>query len=367
MPLILAIEPDHRQAAQLKTAVRRRLRGADLVLADTAEAALAALGDRVPDLVLTGAFLSPRDESALAERLRALDSAAAHVQTLTIPVLDAPREPANVARGMLSALLRDRGNSQAAPDGCDPAVFADQCAAYLERAASERLNEFAPVEDAVIEEPAIEPAAIEQAAPIIEEAPPITDWGGGHYVSDGPPEGGRHVSDGPPDDEHHVPMEQVIEAVPAATVRLPDPPARPAGFEVELSSMLDEAVVHELSAAIESVTAADPKRWAQPRAAKRADKWTAVPIGNKRLWPPMEGKASETRPATPAPVKPKREPASQRPKRRSSSKPMQDEWGLFDPAQCGFATLLAKLDEITEVASPLPTGTSSADSLDVSR
>jgi len=131
--------------------------------------------------------------------------------------------------------------------------------------------------------------------------------------------------------------------------------------------MLDEAVVHELSAAIESVTAADPKRWTQPRATKRADKWTAVPIGNKRLWPPMEGKASETRPASPAPVKPKREPASQRPKRRSASKPMQDEWGLFDPAQCGFAALLAKLDEITDVASPLPTVSSSADSLDVSR
>jgi hypothetical protein len=25
----------------------------------------------------------------------------------------------------------------------------------------------------------------------------------------------------------------------------------------------------------------------------------------------------------------------------------QDEWGLFDPEQCGFAALLAKLDEVT--------------------
>jgi hypothetical protein len=30
------------------------------------------------------------------------------------------------------------------------------------------------------------------------------------------------------------------------------------------------------------------------------------------------------------------------------AKPMQDEWGFFDPEQCGFSTLLAKLDEITE-------------------
>jgi hypothetical protein len=30
----------------------------------------------------------------------------------------------------------------------------------------------------------------------------------------------------------------------------------------------------------------------------------------------------------------------------TKAKPVQDEWGFFDPAQCGFSTLLAKLDEI---------------------
>jgi hypothetical protein len=33
----------------------------------------------------------------------------------------------------------------------------------------------------------------------------------------------------------------------------------------------------------------------------------------------------------------------------SKDKPAQDEWGFFDPEQCGFSALLAKLDEITEV------------------
>ena len=28
--------------------------------------------------------------------------------------------------------------------------------------------------------------------------------------------------------------------------------------------------------------------------------------------------------------------------------PIQDEWGFFDPEQCGFAALLSKLEEITE-------------------
>jgi hypothetical protein len=36
-------------------------------------------------------------------------------------------------------------------------------------------------------------------------------------------------------------------------------------------------------------------------------------------------------------------------KRAQSGKPAQDEWGFFDPEQCGFAALLAKLDEITQV------------------
>src|SRR5204863_1575452 len=38
--------------------------------------------------------------------------------------------------GMLSALRRDRASSEL--DGCDPAVFAEQCATYLERAMAER-------------------------------------------------------------------------------------------------------------------------------------------------------------------------------------------------------------------------------------
>src|SRR5437867_9374646 len=137
MPLILAIEPDRHQASQLTAVVRGRLR-AELVLADSAERALAALGDRVPDLILTSALLSTKDEAAVADRLKELEGAAAHVQTLTIPVLGAPERRATPGRGVLSALLGDRGPAPAAPDGCDPAVFAEQRAAYLEHAAAEQ-------------------------------------------------------------------------------------------------------------------------------------------------------------------------------------------------------------------------------------
>jgi hypothetical protein len=134
MPLILAIEPDKRQQSQLKSIVRARLK-AELVVAETAERGLQALGDRVPDLILTTALLSPKDEAALDARLRELDTAASHVHTLTIPVLATPktRKPSG---GMLSVLRRERSDSM--PDGCDPAVFAEQCAEYLERAIGDR-------------------------------------------------------------------------------------------------------------------------------------------------------------------------------------------------------------------------------------
>ena len=36
------------------------------------------------------------------------------------------------------------------------------------------------------------------------------------------------------------------------------------------------------------------------------------------------------------------------PRAQARQKPIQDEWGFFDPEQCGFAALLAKLDEILE-------------------
>jgi len=38
-------------------------------------------------------------------------------------------------------------------------------------------------------------------------------------------------------------------------------------------------------------------------------------------------------------------------RRRRPAAPVQDEWGLFDPEQCGFAALLAKLDEFSDTAS----------------
>jgi hypothetical protein len=83
MQLIVAIDGDRRQAEQLEALVRGRL-GVELIQTASAGEALQALGDRVPDLIMTAALLSPFDDGVLAEYLRDLGPAAAHVQSLRI-------------------------------------------------------------------------------------------------------------------------------------------------------------------------------------------------------------------------------------------------------------------------------------------
>src|SRR5215831_11087170 len=131
MSLILAVEPDRRQAAHLTQIVRQRV-GAELILAETTELALAQIGNRVPDLVLVPALLSPRDDAALATALRVI-ATAAHVQMLTIPVLAASQaRPAR--RGMFASLLGKPAPEEPVVEGCSPGVFAEQIASYLARA-----------------------------------------------------------------------------------------------------------------------------------------------------------------------------------------------------------------------------------------
>jgi hypothetical protein len=132
--LVLALEPDPKQAAVLKQVVRDRV-GAQLVLADSKDAALAAIAERVPDLILVTTLLSPRDESELTDRLRDLEGAE-HLQTLTIPLLavsGSAAEPKKKRRGLLSAFTSDT-EAPASPSGCDPAVFAEEIRNYIARA-----------------------------------------------------------------------------------------------------------------------------------------------------------------------------------------------------------------------------------------
>lgn len=135
-PLILAIEPDRRQSSKIANLARNTLH-ADLEVVEGAQDAIALIDKRVPDLILTSLLLSPKDESVLSDKLRDLDAAGAHVQTLVIPVLASSGRDADAKGGLLSRFRRGRTNA-ATPEGCDPAVFGAQIAEYLERAAHER-------------------------------------------------------------------------------------------------------------------------------------------------------------------------------------------------------------------------------------
>jgi CheY-like chemotaxis protein len=133
-PLILAIEQNRQQAEQLSLLFDRQF-SAELVLAGSTSRAIAKLAGRVPELVLMSALTPPRDEATLLNWLRELGDAAAHVQTVTIPML-ATEEPVSRRRPGALSFARDR--PAAAPDSCDPSVFADWISVYLDLATHHR-------------------------------------------------------------------------------------------------------------------------------------------------------------------------------------------------------------------------------------
>ena len=137
MPLVLAIEPDLRQAAIVKRIVREKVH-ADVAVVDSRDAALQAIRHTVPDVLLISALLSPRDEDELVAHLRTLADAD-HLQTHTIPQLASSLGPGEgrAARGLLSAFRRKK-EPDAAPAGCDPDMFAEEVRSYLQRAAEQK-------------------------------------------------------------------------------------------------------------------------------------------------------------------------------------------------------------------------------------
>ena len=123
MPLVLALEPDLRQAEALAPILERA--GAELVLARSREDAVRALALRVPDLILVSALVSPRDEAEFTSYLRTRPDTA-HLQTLSIPILaQAPAAAPAKRRRFGIGRLMSKGTT-GAPSGCAPDVFADE-------------------------------------------------------------------------------------------------------------------------------------------------------------------------------------------------------------------------------------------------
>ena len=137
-PLVLAIEPDLRQAAIVKRIVREKVL-ADVAVVDSRDAALEAMRTTIPDVLLLSALMSPRDEDELIAHLRTLEHAD-HLQTHTIPQLASTLNPieSRGPRGLLSAFRRKKKEPEVAPSGCDPDLFAEEIRVFLQRAADKK-------------------------------------------------------------------------------------------------------------------------------------------------------------------------------------------------------------------------------------
>src|SRR4029450_3665308 len=87
MTRIFAIEPNPERAQALRQLIHDRL-GADLVLADSTAAAIAAMTKQGADLILTSILLPPNDDSQLTNYLRECDQAGKVPVLLIPPVIE---------------------------------------------------------------------------------------------------------------------------------------------------------------------------------------------------------------------------------------------------------------------------------------
>lgn len=397
MALILAIEPDRRQASKVAAIVKNRLH-AEIVQADTTEHAVEALAGRVPDLILTSLLLSRKDDAALADWLRESDEAGRHVQTLVIPVLGSSRD--DDGGGLLSRFTRGRSRDDATTDGCEPEVFAAQIREYLDHAAEERQQQALLREDAEALKAAAEareagpgermPAAAASRAP--ERAPSLQERSWDSPYSD-PADRQQSAffeveavttdaapaapdldapSESSEDDDAWSEITLGEETSPAA-VRVEDTayaleeaddaaPIELTSESIDLQRFVDELsndavdvgdrkpsprgrddVLSEFEEALEVITD-EPNR---PDGHSKADSDVLTPLDSSTAWPHLDSTVAE--PVAAAADQPA-DTASARPRPRKKARAMapQEEWSLFDPEQCGFAALLAKLDQMAD-------------------
>jgi len=375
MQLILAIDSDPRRSEQLASLVHARLK-VDLVQSTSAGEGLHALKDRIPDLILTSPLLSPFDDGVLDEYLRDLGAAGAHVQTVRIPVLT----PIPTKKGLTDRLFvlgRTKATSPAAPDGCDPTVFADEIAVYLSRAVSARQSvaHLAQALSAHQDEAPPSPAATtpvahstvmsEMSEAIIEDFAEAVDLSHAEVAEP------RYVLPAVPTHDIVSKPTYVVEQTESWQV---DEPTRVEATEsshfnqtvntaapiVELRPEPEQTPVHEparkgTSATFEAALAAIRAAWVKPEAPL-----TILSSPTEAAAPRATAPGNVNPPAQHEVVRKTRPENRLRELETSEQRPKQDEWGIFDPDQCGFSAVVDKLDKVAESkdASPRTSGTS---------
>ena len=386
MALILVVEPDRTRAAQVASLMRNHLR-AQTIVVDCAVRARGALVYSIPDVILLSTLISTKDEAGITSELRGLGDAAAHVQVLTIPMLaDAPAPPAS-RRGVLASFLAAKPSVETS--GCEADLFAQQVADYLDLAASTR--------KAVPEQP----EQTEQPLELILVPP--SDFLLLPAESDFLPEPVADTSDmlrfdfdAPEDDtclaaaeddtslaaaEDDTCFEAAEDdtclvaaeddtalvaseddtclAVPEDDICVVAPEDVPCLVVPETADYASVVIAPEVVAYSYDEAAAhyagdfnapaDVAYFSAPEDGDRAadttedDGWISISLES-----PVE-QETENAPAAVAvssPAKPRKKDRKKEPMPPA----VQDEWGLFNPDQCGFPALLARLNELEKRA-----------------
>lgn len=337
MSLILAVEPDRRRGRQLASLVKRHTT-ADIVVAQSGAAALSAIGTRIPDLILTPPLLSPHDESLVTTWLRDLGDAAAHVQTLAVPILSESDATSSEGGGSILGKLLDRSESSAGGHGCDPSVFADQIKTYLERASAER--KLRPAEPVVST-----PATRETASPA-PDPPAMRSTSVSSSAIDKSAEPDLDLGEISLDTLILEPL--FVDAADDTTMAVSELPRGGAGRQ--------ESARHVETP--EPSSAKPPSR--VDKAAVRA--WEhelglgKAPTGAPALWRVSEGLPEEPESDssyqatavtdTGAEAVTVDAPAPSKRKRSRKDAAAHDEWAYFDPSQTRFKALVRRLDDI---------------------
>jgi hypothetical protein len=289
MALILAIEPDRRQAMKLAM-LARNYRHTELVVTDSIGRALAMLDERLPDLILTSFQLQPKHRAALLDRVLQIDADGTRVQTLVIPALGAPggrasqQSRAAHQKGMPAPPHGMRGNPNV-PNGCDPVVFGRQIAECLGRISAERRS--AP------------------AAQLARTALPM---------SPGP----EPLAGTPAGSEVPTPASITAEPEPAPPSRLARPEWR------DLLSTIRSDLDHMRA---EHAKSSEDTAPTDTRSTDMA---------------PADATPTETLTTAPNIESPRRI------RRRTAPSSAQDEWGVFDPQERGIAAMFVNVNEMAK-------------------
>lgn len=378
MPLILAMEPDRQQADLLASLCPRHI-DAELVVVPSIERALRELETRVPDLLLTPLLLSTRDDAALTARVRELDDRGLPLPILVIPVLSVEEPVADQPErtgGLLTRIRRAKPAPPPRPKGCRPEVFAEQIREYLSRAAAERRDR-----EEVMRGTSWSTPEVTATAPLLAELLPLQQPATASTLVEFEDALQSLALETRSEDRDEIVSPIVSEMAamePAATELAPmepaaelaamePPPTEEAGPQPTLEPVIAATSEGYLAADREEEerVLTNAQESSNQHASDDDEIWMPLPVPAAQLMAPIEGpslnrrtprRATRLRTSKPDTRAAEPKKAARVRRARPAAKPMQDEWGLYDPEQCGFAALLERLEELTEPATAGPDG-----------